>query len=51
MTSLTRSHPHWFNKVQEDVSTDDIPTEEENVPCILLGKKINGDIDEYQNCF
>jgi hypothetical protein len=51
MTSLTRSRPHWFNEVQEDVAIDDIPTEEENVPSILLGKKINGGIDEYLNCF
>jgi hypothetical protein len=51
MTSPTRSPPHWFNEVQEDVATVSIPAEEENVPGILLGKKINGDIDEYQNCF
>jgi hypothetical protein len=51
MTSPTCSRPHWFNEVQADVATDGIPTEEENVPGILLGKKINGDIDEYCNCF
>jgi hypothetical protein len=51
MTSPTRSHPHWFNEVQEDITTGCIPIEEENVPGILLWKKINGDMDEYHNCF
>jgi hypothetical protein len=43
MTSPTSSRPHWFDDIQEVVATDGIPTEEENVPGILLGKKINGD--------
>jgi hypothetical protein len=51
ITSPTRRRPHWFNEVQEDVATDGIPSEQENVPGILLGKKINGDVDEYRNCF
>jgi hypothetical protein len=40
MTSPTRSHPHWFNEVQDDVATNGILAVEENVPGILLGRKL-----------
>jgi hypothetical protein len=40
MNSPTCSRPHWFNEGQADVATCGIPSEEENVPDILLGRKL-----------